>query len=238
VNTNPFRRHLGVMLFALAAGAAQAQSPEGRSYTPGAFDAVEIGGSADVRLQQGGNDEVFVEGPEEVQKNVELRVRDGVLRIESSGGWKFWNSRRARFVVTLRQITRLTISGAGELHAPGPLKLGRLAVNISGAGLARLDQLQAEQLAFSASGSGDAELAGSVAELGISISGRSNVRAENLAARRARVSIAGIGDVKLWASDELSISVSGVGRVEYWGTPQVRRSSSGLATIVDRGPKN
>lgn len=231
------RRHFSLLLLAPAAGAAQAQTAEGRSYTPGPFDAVEIGGAADVRLQQGSVDEVFVEGPEEVQKNVELRVRDGVLRIESTGGWKFWNSRRARFVVTMRQITRLAISGAGELHAPGPLKLGRLAVNISGAGLARLDQLHAEQLMFSSSGAGDAELAGSVGEFGISVSGRSNVRAENLAARRARVSIAGIGDVKLWASEELSISVSGVGRVEYWGTPQVRRASSGVATVVDRGAK-
>jgi len=221
----------------LLAPPLHAQAPEGRLYTPGAFDAIEISGAADVRFQQGANDQVFIEGGDEAQQRVELRVRNNVLSIDSGGGWKFWNANRLQVVVTARQLARLTISGAASVQAPAPVRAGRLGISISGAGVARFDQLTADHLVFSVSGSGDADVAGQVRELGVSIAGRSDFRGENLASRRARVSIAGVGDVKVWAIEDLTLSVSGVGRIEYWGSAQVRRSTSGAATVVDRGPK-
>ena len=41
--------------------------PEGRNYTPGNFDAIEISRSAAVRFAQGASDQVFVEGDEGAQ---------------------------------------------------------------------------------------------------------------------------------------------------------------------------
>jgi len=231
-------RIAAVLLAALlAAPALHAQGGEGRRLAPGPFDAIEIGGAAEVRLQQGAVDELLVEGGERDRERIEATVHNGTLRIDSSGSWQFWNSRRAQLTVTVRQLSRLTISGAATVTAPAPFKAGRLAVSISGSGLARFDQLDAQRLVFGASGAGDADVAGRVDELSIAISGRSEFRGENLAARDARVSIAGIGDVKVWATEALSMSVSGVGRIEYWGAPSVRRSASGVATVVDRGPK-
>ena len=51
--------------------AAFAQAPEGRVYTPGAFDAIEVSGAAAVRFVQGEVDEVFVEGGADAQRAVE-----------------------------------------------------------------------------------------------------------------------------------------------------------------------
>ena len=114
----------------------------------------------------------------------------------------------------------------------------RLSLQISGAGHARLDHLDAESLQFQASGAGEGTFAGQVRDLSIGISGRGDVRAENLAARVARVSISGVGDVRLWVNDALSVNVAGIGKVEYWGTPPVvHRSASGAARVTPLGPK-
>lgn len=213
-------------------------APEGRQYHPGAFDAIEISGAAAVRFTQGPEDQVFIEGDDEVQKSVTVEVRGSTLQIRPSGGWKFWNSRRVQITISARDLRRVSISGAADLVALQPVQFERLEVSISGAGLARFDQLRAESLRFHVSGAGDGQMAGRVGALSVSVSGRSEFRGENLQCERAAVAVSGIGDVKVWVTQSLAVAVSGVGTVDYWGTPQVvKRSTSGIARINERGAK-
>ncbi len=221
----------------LQAQAASAQGAEGRWYNPGPFDSVELSGSAVVHYQQGPTDQVFIEGDEEAQKAVTLELRNGRLSIRPTGAWRFWNNRRAQITVVSNTLARLSISGAADWLASAPVQVPRLSVGISGAGLARFDQLKAEQLTFSVSGSGNGQVAGAVEHLNISIAGRSDFRGENLQSQNARVSISGIGNVQVWAMQELMISVSGIGTVDYWGSANVQRRSSGVARINDHGAK-
>lgn len=224
------------LLLLVAAASAAAQSPA-EAVAP--FDGIEISGSADVRFLQGGPPQVLVDGDVEARKRIEFDVAGRTLRIRSSGDWRFWSAQRAQLTVTAPQLARLVISGSGSLHAPQALAVPRLVMQISGAGHARLDQVDAESLQFQVSGAGEGSFAGQVRELSIGISGRGDVRAENLAARVARVSISGVGDAKLWVSEALSVNVAGIGRVEYWGTPPVvHRSASGAARVTPLGPKS
>lgn len=225
------------LLALLLPAAAFAQAPEGRVYTPGAFDAIEVSGAAAVRFVQGEVDEVLVEGGSDAQRAVELDVRNGLLVIRSSGGWKFWNAERTQLRVTARDLRRLSISGAADVVAPAPVQVRQLSVSISGAGLARFDRLHAERLVFGISGAGDGQLAGAVQQLDLSVSGRGQFRGEQLMSERATVQVSGIGDVKVWARRELDISVSGVGTIDHWGSAQVRRRTSGIAKVHDHGPK-
>lgn len=218
-------------------GNASAQTAEGRLYTLGDFQSIEISGSAVVRFTQGASDQVLVEGDEGVQKAVDMEVRNGVLSLRSGGSWKFWNPRRLQVSVTARTLRRVTISGAADLNAPAPVAADQLSVDISGAGTARFDQLKAEQLSFHVSGAGDGRVAGSVKQLNIDVSGKSNLDAGSLMSERARVSISGIGDVGVWATQDLVVSIAGIGTVDYWGNPGVRRSISGKGTLNDRGAK-
>jgi hypothetical protein len=221
----------------LAVPAAQAQTAPSRTYTPGAFDEVEIHGSAEVRLAQGTVDQVVVEGDEEFQSQVRLDVRNGRLNVQQSGAWKFWATRRLQLTVTLRDLKRLSISGAADVLAAQPMKLGKLLIDISGAGLARFDRLQAQELRFSVSGAGDGQFAGHVDQLSVAVSGKSDFRGEQLRAQTARITVSGLGEIKVWAEEELAITVSGVGKVDYWGSPEVKRRTSGLATVNARGAK-
>ena len=225
------------LCLALCAPWAPAQSPSARAVTPGPFDSIEISGSAVVRIAQGTSDQIVIEGGSDAQNAVELEVHDGVLMIRPSGSWKFWDHQRARIAVTVRDLKRVIVSGAADVRAPGAVRAHHLAVFISGAGSARFDQLQADELKFNVSGAGDGQMTGTVDQLSVSISGRSEFRGENLMSQRAAVAVSGVGDVKVWATETLKIAVSGLGTVDYWGTPSVKRSTSGVATINDRGPK-
>lgn len=216
---------------------ASAQTGDSRTYKPGTFDGVEVNGSATVHFQQGDSDQVVVVGDEELQRSVEVELRDRLLVIRPSGSWKFWNSRRLQVQVTARELTRVTISGAVDFVAPAAVQAGKLVVSIAGAGLARFDQLHADQLTFAVSGAGDGRFAGRTRTLEINVSGKSEFRGEQLASDRAQVHVDGVGHAKVWVTQDLNVSVSGISTVDYWGSPQVRRQSSGIAKVNNRGPK-
>lgn len=225
---------LGLVLWSAAALAA-AQSPPARAYALGAFDGIEISGSAAVRFTQGAVDQIAVEGDD--SKSIDVEVSGGTLTIRSHGAWKFWSTRQQVLLVTARQLKRVAISGAGSFHAPEAVRAERLVVAISGSGSVRFDQLDAQSLRFAISGAGDGSVAGQARDLNVAISGKGRFNGEQLASEAAKVSISGVGDAQVWSSHDLSIAVTGVGNVDYWGSPQVRRSVSGSADIKHRGEK-
>jgi len=216
---------------------ADAQTPPSRSYQPGAFDQLQLAGSANVRYRQGDKDEIVIDGDEAVQRQVELELRGSQLTVRTQSGWGFWSRPRINMQVTTRELRQLGISGASDFVAVEPVSAKELRISISGAGLARFDQLKADELRFTVSGAGDGRLAGQVDRLRISISGKGDVQAEQLAAQHVQVGISGLGKARLWALQELDISTSGIGTVDYWGSPQTQRRSSGISTINALGPK-
>lgn len=209
----------------------------GKVYAPGDFDRLELAGAARVLLVQGERDQAFIAGDADVQKEVEVTLADRRLVIRPTGGWKFWHSSKLFVQVEMRELRQLSVSGASDVHAPGPLQADRLRLSISGAGIARLDQLQARQLVFAVSGAGDGYLGGRVEELALQISGKGKIVADKLQAQRARVNVSGIGNVVLWVTDDLSAHISGIGSVDYFGNPSVQRSVSGMGSITARGDK-
>jgi hypothetical protein len=216
---------------------ALAQGVEGHRYTPGPFDAVVISGSALIRLVQGSDDSVFIEGDDEAQRAVSFDLEGGTLRVNPSGAWKFWRSRQQQIVVTARDLKRIEISGSAEVVAPESLKLRQLQVRISGAGTVRLDKLKAERLDFNVSGKGTGLISGAVEDLVVRISGRGTYLGENLACQVADITVSGAGDLKVWAVKDLTASVSGFATIDFWGSAAVHRTSSGIMTWNDRGPK-
>lgn len=223
------------LLLLLQSGAAAAQDGVGRSYSPGPFQRLEINGSADVRLQQGERDEVFISGDEDMQKSVQLLLRGNRLEVQPSGGWKFWRSKRLQMEVTVRNLEQLELSGNGEVHAPGTFRVDRLGVGIAGSGLVRFDDLQAQRLHFAIAGSGEGQLRGQANSLSLAISGKGKLMAEQLRSARGAVAISGVGQAQIWVTQSLSINIMGVGTVDYWGNPQLSRATSGVATINARG---
>ncbi len=225
-------------VFALLAPAAQAQQPpEGKTYAPGPFDRLEIDGSGQIKLVQADRDEVFVVGDDEAQQNVEVRLSGTRLKLELSGGWKFWSGNKAQVEVRMRNLSRVTISGAGDVTAQGPIRSPQLGISIAGSGTVRFDDIAVDILSFEISGAGEGQLAGQVSNLRLNVSGKGKVVADQLHVHGASVSISGVGNAELWVQDALHVDISGAGHVGYWGHPNVRQSISGLGSVDPRGDK-
>ena len=134
------------MTLALLAGGAQAQ--EGRTYTPGAFDRLEVDGLAKIVLTQGPEDRVFVRGDSKVQERVAVERSGSRLLIHTESNWKFWRKESVQLDVQMREPRAITLSGASDLTASGPIKTPRLSIEVSGAADVRLDALDTDELRF------------------------------------------------------------------------------------------
>jgi len=212
-------------------------APEGRLLTPGAFDRVEIDGAGQVRLVQGDRDEVLVNGDERARAGVDVELSGRTLHLDLPGGWKFWDAGKAQVEVRLRRLTKLTMSGAGDVYAVGTFTGPQLGVDVAGSGVVKFDDLRVDKLAFSISGSGEGQIAGRTDHLGLSVSGRGKVVAPQFQIGTASVSISGVGNADLWVTDELKVDISGAGHVRYAGSPKVRQSISGLGSVDANGDK-
>lgn len=223
----------------LASPAWADTTPVGRLYAPGAFDSLSFEGATTVRFTQGDRDEVFVEGDEDVQRNIAVELNGTRLTLRSIGNWMFWRqASRTRVQVTARELKEVRISGAADFVASEAVQTPQLEIQISGAGLARFDKLQTDELRFVVSGSGDGHFKGSAQRLRLSVSGRGDFHGEQLKTERVRIGISGIGKAWVWATQELNARVSGVGTVEFWGAPPEQNTrSAGFGRFVDRGAK-
>ena len=211
---------------------------EGKIYAPGPFESLVVDGAGQVRLVQGDRDEVFVLGDENAQEGVDIRLVRGQIKIDLPGSWKFWNNGSgAQVEVRVRHLSRLTLSGANDVLAPGPISGDQLTISMAGSGLVRFDQLQVGRLNFDVSGAGEGQLSGKVDQLKLSVSGKGKIGAEQLRAGSADVSISGVGNAQLWTANDLRVQISGAGHVEYWGQPTVKKSISGFGSVDARGDK-
>jgi len=100
-----------------------------------------------------------------------------------------------RITITARELVRVAIAGIADFSAPAPLRVSKLAISVSGAGTAHLDQVDAGSLDFVVSGKGEGRIAGVAEHIAVRVTGKSELHAENLRAQRAMVSISGVGDV-------------------------------------------
>jgi len=85
-----------------------------------------VDGVGQVRLVQGDRDEVFVPGDARAQEEVDVRLTGTRIKVDLPGGWKFWNNGNGALVeVRVRHLSRLTMSGANDVIAPGPISGGQ-----------------------------------------------------------------------------------------------------------------
>jgi hypothetical protein len=228
-----------LLLAAVALASCAHGQPTQQTLAPGPFDRVSISGNARVELTQGPRDEITVVGDDNIRAKVRLRVSSsGRLDITTEDDWKFWNREAVLLKLQMREITRLTISGASDITARGPIRAENLRVDISGKGEVSFAQLNARQLRFNISGAGEGEIGGgAVEEFHLAVAGKGKVAADKMKATQATVSISGVGQADVWVTDDLRVAVSGVGTVNYWGSPKLRQDISAIASVNSKGAK-
>ena len=207
----------GVAAFAIlalalvsAASADPAQVSQTRSVS--AFRAVDLAGTLRVEVTVGKQAGVEVVGDADLVDKVVTTVKDGTLVIDTPQlRNKHKGTRNLRAIVTMPDLTALTISGTGSI---------------------KVDGVANNQLAISVSGTGAITATGSTGALHVDLAGTGEVAAKQLAAKDVVIDIGGTGSARLNATRSLEARISGTGSVDVHGHPaQVKKSVSGTGSI-------
>ena len=174
------------------------------------FDSVVLSGSGDVQVIVGESKSVTVTFDDNLVDLVQTEVRNGELRVYTTGGWS--SSLGLQVEVRTPELRSATVSGAGDMVLNG----------VSG-----------ESLELEISGAGDLSGDGAVDSLSVEVSGVGEAELKQLQSKKATVSVSGAGDATVFATESVDASVSGTGDVEVYGNPaSVKQSTSGVGDVT------
>ncbi|GAA4851972.1 head GIN domain-containing protein [Algivirga pacifica] len=197
------------------------------------FEAIKVGGSFNVTLQEGKEESVTIEvKDEDLLEDIITEVKNGTLKIrkKNSNGWS-WNSGSANITITYKNINKVSSSGSSDIVGKDVIKNEDISLSSSGSGDMDM-KVDCKELSVSLSGSSDIELEGDADDFSISLSGSADVEALELQTKTCEIHISGSGDVDVSVSEALEAYVSGSGNVRYKGNPERQRfKSSGSGDI-------
>jgi len=200
------------------------------------FDSIELNGSGEVIVTQGGSESLSIETDDNVMERIKTEVVGGTLKLGFKDGVNLIRPTQLTFYVGVDDLNDLTISGSGDIDAD-QLEADRLDVNISGSGNIQVTDLTTDQVNAEISGSGEIDLVGDTAAQRISISGSGKYLAGDMCSPSVRVTVSGSGDATVCATETLDSTISGSGSIGYYGQPAVNSSGSGSGTIKSLGQK-
>ena len=203
----------------------------------GGFDEVMMRISGKVYVKQGDKNEVILEGERNLLEEVVTDVEGGRLIIKNrrDQSWRFWeNNRRKQGVnayVTVKDLKGVYVSGSGDIIGEEQIAADDLTVSISGSGDIEL-AVRAKYVSSKISGSGNIELEGKTDRAKLSISGSGKYFAEKLEAGDYKISMSGSGRGSINVNGDLDVRISGSGKIYYLGNPTgVNSSVSGSGTV-------
>lgn len=193
------------------------------------FQRLVLKSSLDVRLVQGAEQKVEVQGPSNLAELVNTQVVDGTWTVEVK---ECFRTRPAMFVlITIQDLQAITIQGSGNIQSKGAFIADALDLTIQGSGDMDLD-LSATRIKATVQGSGDVLLRGSTSYFETRIQGSGDVNTLELAATDVKASIMGSGDVAVQCNGVLDASIMGSGNISYRGIPtEVLQSIKGSGSI-------
>jgi hypothetical protein len=200
------------------------------------FDSIDLSGSGEVIVTQGGSESLTIETDDNVMEHVKAEVVGGTLELGFEEGLNLIDHTRLIFTVGVDDLKSLEISGSGDIESD-MIETTRLDATISGSGDVQIGTLTADEVKAKISGSGEIDLAGEATAQDITISGSGKYRAGDLRSESAEVSISGSGDATVWATDSLDVNISGSGSVDYYGRPTMSTSGSGSGDVTSKGEK-
>ena len=184
----------------------------------------------DVFITNGPDQEIIVEGEENILDEIEFDVRNGIWQVETDRCVKDVDD--LRIFITIPMVEELSIIGSGNIVSENTLAADDLDLNIIGSGNIDI-AVDADDIDAKISGSGDMRLEGIAEDVELNISGSGDYRAYGLNALSGDVRISGSGNAWIFAQESLKVRISGSGDVRYQGDPSLDISISGSGRVID-----
>ncbi|WP_036678271.1 head GIN domain-containing protein [Daejeonella oryzae] len=199
------------------------------------FNGISSSGSYDVKVKMGASESLKLEGDEDLLKDIETVVENGVLKIRNkkhNTGWNWKrNSGKVTVYVTAKSLNSITLSGSGDIKVEGTVKSEKLTNTLSGSGSISLTANANEYLG-NISGSGKMMISGNAKHAIIKIGGSGNFEGRNFSTIDSDVKVSGSGNVSIKAEKTLDAMVSGSGNIRYSGNAQVSKIKNGSGNIT------
>ncbi|CAN5384676.1 head GIN domain-containing protein [soil metagenome] len=193
------------------------------------FHSFELAGSDKVFIRQGAEQEVRVEGQENIINLIDLKVRDGYWSVRFRDCTRRHND--LVYYITLPEVKFMAVAGSGSIIAQNVLETSSLGLRVSGSGSISAE-IDAASLNSEINGSGDIHVGGESPSAEVNISGSGEYHAYNLLTNDYNIRIRGSGDAYVSAINHIDVSISGSGDVYYKGTPTINSSISGSGKII------
>ncbi len=194
------------------------------------FSKIELNGVGTLNISQGDQENLQIEGDDNILPLITSEVNNGTLVIGIKKGYSINPTAGLVYTLTVKDLSQVELNGLGDVDMDG-LQTEGLAVLVKGSGNANIRNLSAKTLRIEIAGLGDITISGEVETQTVTISGSGNYKAKELASKDAEVRISGLGSAKLQVSDTLDARISGGGSIEYFGDPVVEQKVEGLGEI-------
>jgi len=181
------------------------------------FSGVRVSTGIDVYLKQGDRESISVEADENLHEYIVTEIKNGVLNVYTDANIR--SSEMKRVYVTMKEISSLSTSSAGDLIGETPIKTGNLRLSASSAGDIRLE-VYVKNINADVSSSGDITLSGEADIVNADLSSAGDLNAFNLKVREADISVSSAGDADVYVTDRLTARASSAGDVNYKGDPK------------------
>ena len=210
-----------------------------------AFQRVRVKGDFVVHiLPEADAPQVFIQLPEELKEQLEVRVKGNALELAWAPKSRFQlpTEQRAELWVCASELEALEIFGSGLIQAEelepsttnfqlnvtgsGQIKLGQLQcqqlkADITGSGQISIPELRSHEANLAISGSGQMQLGGQVKELSLDVLGSGKIEAKKLLAENCKASITGSGLIQTAPQNKLTAHIQGSGKIDYLLQPSV-----------------
>jgi len=207
-----------------------------RNYQVGNFQKLEVAGPYEVEVRTGGNPGVSATGGERLLSQTAVEVRGDKLVIRPQEQhhffqWGFGSHGKARFTVTVPQLSGAMIAGSGDINVD-KVQGDAFEGTVAGSGDLAVASINVQALKLSIAGSGGLKVEGGKAQSGdYSIGGSGDIDASGIQTQQAKVSIAGSGSVKANAAATADVSIMGSGDVDVSGGAKCNVSKAGSGSV-------
>ena len=193
------------------------------------FDGIDVSGAFDIILKQGTIEEVIVEADANLLPLIRTEVVGSTLTIETKK--PIHHVTVMKVYITVKDLKRVDVSGAVDIHTEGRITVPELSIDASGASDSKME-LGVQKLKLDCSGASKMRFSGFATDVSMDLSGASDIFGYDLLAETYYIEISGAGNAQLNVSKKIRAEISGAGSVKYKGSPsEVDQSVSGAGSI-------
>ena len=197
-------------------------------------DGVNLMGADIVRITEGEDFTIALEGDDEAKERMRFIFEDGTLSVLRDRSEDWSDSGKATVTITMPAPSHLVLAGSGKLFSDALAK--EAEITIAGSGKLETIGIDVDSLEVSIAGSGRYRASGKAHRLDLNIAGSGDADLKGLWVGKADVSIAGSGDAIFSSDGKVNASIMGSGNVTVRGgaTCKVKSFGSGSLTC-ERG---